>query len=55
MEIIVIIAIVAKFIKNIDFIWDHNITGSINILIQIKITVRPLIKIAKVIMKNDST
>ena len=49
----VIIAIVAKFIeklKNIDLNWTLNLTS--NTTTQVKITVKPLINIAKVIMKK---
>ena len=51
----VIIAIVEKFIKNNDLSWSYNLTGSINTITYVKTTVKPLIKIANVIMKNGRT
>ena len=54
MEIIVIIAIVKKFI-DIYLFCTLNLTGIINRTTQVKITVKPLINIAKVIMKKGRT
>ena len=54
-DMTVIIAIIAKFIKNLDLTQTHNLTEIINTTIQVKTTVKPLIKIANVIMKNGRT
>ena len=51
----VIIANVAKFIKKVGLTWTLNLTGSIHTTTQVKTTVKPLIKIANVIMKNGRT
>ena len=53
-EIIVIIAIVPKFIKKY-LIWTHNLTGNMNTATQVKTTVKPLINTAKVMIKKGST
>ena len=54
-EIMVMIAIVAKFINDINLTCSLNLTGSIQTTIHVKITVKPLIKIENIIMKNGRT
>jgi hypothetical protein len=46
---------VAKFIKNIYLTYNLNLTEKVHINTQVKITVKPLIKMAKVTMKKGRT
>ena len=46
---------VAKFIKNIYLTYNINLTEKVHINTQVKITVKPLIKMAKVTMKKGRT
>ncbi len=49
------IAIVAGFIKNIEFNCSYNLTGGINTNTYVKTTVTLLMSMAKVIMKKGRT